>query len=138
MYRMAAIVLIVLISPSNVFVREKLSGRREGGREEVARCNCTNYCTNIYQFMTQSKDFYLHDTAQCITNFIAADRDRRGTPAHLLPIYRYRYSRRIYIFWCIFRGGNRYPCGQGNATNMISNMMLHSVQNSSNTCILDV
>ena len=108
MYRMAAIVLIVLISPSNVFVREKLSGRRERGREEVARCNCTNYCTNIYQFMTQSKDFYLHDTAQCITNFIAADRDRRGTPAHLLPIYIGIQGG--YIFGCIFRGGNRYPC----------------------------
>ena len=38
--------------------------------------------------MTQSKDFYLHDTAQCITDFIAADRDRKGTLAQLLPIYR--------------------------------------------------
>ena len=38
--------------------------------------------------MTQSKDFYLHDTAQCITDFIAADRDRKGTHAQLLPIYR--------------------------------------------------
>ena len=41
--------------------------------------------------MTQSKDFYLHDTAQCITDFIAADRDRKGTPAQsaqLLPAYR--------------------------------------------------
>ena len=88
MYRMAAIVLIVLISPSNVFVREKLSERTERGG---GQCNCTNYCTNIYQFMTQSKDFYLHDTAQCITDFIAADRDRKGTPAQsaqLLTIYR--------------------------------------------------
>ena len=37
--------------------------------------------------MTQSKDFYLHDTAQCITDFIAADRDRKGDscpgPTHL-------------------------------------------------------
>ena len=41
--------------------------------------------------MTQSKDFYLHDTAQCITDFIAADRDRKGTPVQstkLLPIDR--------------------------------------------------
>ena len=41
--------------------------------------------------MTQSKDFYLHDTAQCITDFITADRDRKGTPVQseqLLPIYR--------------------------------------------------
>ena len=35
MYRMAAIVLIVLISPSNVFVREKLSERTERGGGQV-------------------------------------------------------------------------------------------------------
>ena len=38
--------------------------------------------------MTQSNDFYLHDTAQCITDFIAADRDLKGTPAHSAQLYR--------------------------------------------------
>ena len=52
--------------------------------------------------MTQSKDFYLHDTAQCITDFIADDRDRKGTPAQsaqLLPIF-------IEVFKDIFLGLN--------------------------------
>ena len=112
-----------------LFVKNCLRGQSE----EAARCNCTNYCTNIYQFMTQSKDFYLHDTAQCITDFIAADRDRKGTPAQLLPIYRgIEGAFKNWVCKSMFIGS------LDRAENMISNMMLHSMQNSSNTCILDV
>ena len=36
----------------------------------------------------------------------------------------------------MFLGGNRYTCGQGNKYD--KQHEVHSVQNSSNTCILDV
>ena len=83
--------------------------------------------------MTQSNDFYLHDTAQCISDFIAADRDRKGTLAQLLPIYRgIEGAFKNWVCKSMFIGS------LDRAENMISNMMLHSMQNSSNTCILDV
>ena len=76
--------------------------------------------------MTQSKDFYLHDTAQCITDFIAADRDRKGTLAQLLPIYRgIEGAFKNWVCKSMFIGS------LDRAENMIRNMMLHSVQNSS-------
>ena len=75
--------------------------------------------------MTQSKDFYLHDTAQCITDFIAADRDRKGTLAQLLPIYRgIEGAFKNWVCKSMFIGS------LDRAENMISNMMLYSVQNS--------